>query len=639
MAILGGGGTKLAIPKLEPRLVVLAVFMVLALSAVELRLYDLQVINTQQMAEMANRNRIRNRRVPASRGLVFDCRHRVLVDTRPSFDAVLVPEDADNLSTTIENLERFLNVTDVSDKLSAAQDDGRPDFEPVVVKERLSWDQVVNVESHELELPGVSIQVTPRRRYPYGPLAAHLLGYVGEVSERELRGLPGYHMGDEIGKFGLEQGLEGYLRGVAGDQEIEVDAVGRRLRVLNEVPEQPGASVILTIDLDLQQAAEEALGARAGAIVAINPNNGAILAMASHPTFDPNEFAAGLTPAQWRQITNDPLHPLENRAIQGVYPPGSTFKLVDTIAGLQDHMLTARTTFFCPGGIWFGNREYRCWRKQGHGDISLVRAIVESCDVFFYNVGERLGVDRIANWAHQLGFGEDTGIGLAHERPGIIPSSAWKYRRFHERWYPAETLSVAIGQGYVGVTPLQLAQLAAEVADNGIRYQPHFVQAIEGLDGRTIKAYQPQVVGRIPLDPDEIAILRDATCGVVNNPDGTGHAARLPGIIVCGKTGSAQVVKEAAGARTDAKHQLEKYRDHAWFIAFAPRDNPQIAVACIIEHGGHGGSAAGPVVQAVMKKYFELYPLNQPQPSGSLARAAASADGRVSPAEYAAAPE
>ena len=627
MAILGGKGTRLAVPKLEPRLAFLALFMMLVLGGVALRLYDLQIIQSQQMRELANRNRIRNRRLPASRGLVYDRRHRVLVDTRPSFDALMVPEDAEDVATTIENLQRYLGDSGIADNLDAAQDQGRPAFEPVVVRERLNWEQVVAVEAHQLQLPGVSIQVTPRRRYLYGPLAAHLLGYVGEVSLGELKGLPGYHMGDDIGKFGLERGMEGRLRGVAGDEEIEVDAVGRRLRILNEIPEQPGASVILTMDLDLQQTAEEALGDRVGAVVALDPNSGAILAMASHPSFDPNEFAAGLSSVQWRKITNDPSHPLENRVIQGVYPPGSTFKLVDTIAGLQDHLLNASTNFYCAGGLWFGNREYRCWRKQGHGDISLVRAVIESCDVFFYQAGERLGVDRIATWAHRLGLGEDTGIALAHERSGTIPSSQWKYERFHERWYPAETLSVAIGQGYVGATPLQMAQLAAEIAADGVRYRPYFVQAVEGLDGHVIQATTPQVEARIPLDPTQIALLRAATCGVVNNPDGTGHAARLPGIVVCGKTGSAQVVKEAAGTRTDAKHQPERFRDHAWFIAFAPRDNPQIAIACLIEHGGHGGSAAGPVVKAVLQKYFELYPPapNPPPPGPGLSPVSAPA--------------
>ncbi len=626
MPVLARRGRKLAVPRLEPRLTALTIFMMMVLAAVGLRLYYLQIIKTHEMADLADRNRIRIRRLPASRGLIFDRRHRVLVDTRPSYDAVLVPEDLHNRAATIRNLERFLGGDHVEDKITQAEDEGLPSSEPVTIKERLTWDQVVALETHQLDLPGVSIQVTPRRRYLYGPLAAHLLGYVGEVNEQELKKLPGYHMGDEIGKFGLERGWEDYLRGASGNQEIEVDAVGRRLRVLKETPEKPGANVILTIDLDLQEAAEQALGNHVGALVAIDPRNGEILAMVSHPSFDPNQFATGLTSAQWRQLMNDPAHPLEDRVIQGTYPPGSTFKLVDAIAGMEDHLLTRSTSFHCAGGIWYGNREYRCWRKQGHGTISLVNAIIASCDVYFYNVGERLGVDRIAQWAHKLGFGVASGIPLAHEKTGTIPSSAWKQRRYHERWYPAETLSVAIGQGYVAVTPLQLAQLAAEVSMGGIRYSPHFVKRIEGLDGSTLKSYEPEVAERIPLTPEQVQILQAGACGVVNSPMGTARKAAIPGIEVCGKTGTAQVVKEAAGARTKEEDLPEKYRDHGWFIAWAPGNDPHIAIACVIEHGGHGGSSAAPIVRDVLLRYFQLYPPGQPLPAGALARA--SSGGR-----------
>jgi len=609
LPILGRQRHNRAVPKLEPRIAVLTALMLIALGAVAIRLYYLQIINTQELAELADRNRIRLRRVPAPRGLVFDRRHRALVDTRPSFDAVIVPEDTGDLSRTIENLERYLGEDPVADKLGEAQEQGRPAFDAITVKERLSWEQVVAIEAHQLELPGVSLQVTPRRRYLYGPMAAHLLGYVGEVSERDLKRLDGYYMGDEVGKFGLERGWEGFLRGTAGGQEMEVDAVGRRLRLLKEVPEAPGQSVVLTLDLDLQQVAEQSLGTRAGALVAIDPNNGDILAMVSHPAFDPNRFASGIAPAEWRQLTNDPGHPLENRAISGAYPPGSTFKIVDTIAGMMEHTLTPSTTYFCPGGIWYGNREYRCWRKQGHGTLAYHRALVESCDVYFYEVGEHLGIDRLAHWAHLLGLGQDSGVALDNERPGVIPSTAWKRKRFHERWYPAETLSVAIGQGYVAVTPLQMAQMLAEVANNGIRYKPQFVKQIEGLDGHVLKAYPPEIEAKVDIDPKVLEALRDAMADVVEAPNGTAHKAKLDNnVTMCGKTGTAQVIKQAAGARIAEDKLPERYRDHAWFVAFAPKEHPMIAIACIVEHGGHGGSAAAPVVRAVMEKFFQLNP-------------------------------
>jgi len=582
---------------------------VLALASV--RLYVLQVLHHQDMSELADRNRIRIRREAAPRGLVFDRRHRPLVDTRPSFDAMIVPEDADNLSATIEKLEKYLGTDGVAEKISDAEDDDRPAYDPVIVQERLTWPQVVALETHQLELPGVSLDITPARHYLYGDMAAHLLGYVGEVNKNDLLKKADYHMGDEIGKFGLERQLEPFLRGAAGGQEIEVDSVGRRLRILKEMPDTPGQSVALTIDLDVQQAAEQAMAGKGGALVAIDPNTGEILAMVSHPAFDPDVFGGGIKQAAWQALINDPQHPLENRVIQGIYPPGSTFKIVDSIAGLEESTLHPNTTYDCPGGMWYGGREYHCWRKQGHGDIELHNAIVRSCDVYFYNVGIKLGVDRIAKWAHILGFGEKTGIKLDNEKTGIIPSSAWKEKRYHERWYPAETLSVAIGQGYVAVTPLQLAQLAAQVASGGVRFKPHFVKMIENVDGSVAKVFQPQVENRLTLDPALMEDVKDAMCDVVNSPGGTAHKASLPGIIVCGKTGTAQVVGDKSGnggeGQNDDKTPVQ-FRDHAWFIAFAPKDHPQIALACIVEHGGHGGSAAAPPIHDVLQKFFQLYP-------------------------------
>ncbi len=592
----------------------LMAMIVAVLITAALRLYYLQVIEHHQLAELADRNRIRIQRLPALRGLVFDRHHRALVDTRPAFDAVIVPEDAPNLDATVARLQKLLKQTGISKKITAADEAGRPEYEPVIVDGGLDWSQVVALETHQLELPGVSLRITPQRHYLYNSLAAHLLGYVGEVTVKDLNRLPNYRMGDDIGKFGLEQSLESTLRGASGGQEIEVDSIGRRLRLLREIPERPGNSVVMTIDLDLQQAAEDAIGDRAGALVAIDPNTGYILAMASHPTFNPNLFAGGISSAAWHELITDPNHPLENRATQGIYPPGSTFKVVDAIAGLMDHTLTPDTSYYCPGGLWFGHREYRCWRSQGHGHLTLHRAIVESCDVYFYDVGQRLGVDRIAAWAHALGLGRKSGIDLKHERSGTIPSNEWKERRLHQRWYPAETLSVAIGQGYVSVTPLQMADLAAEVANGGTLYKPQFVKEVDALNGDVVKTFPPVVERRTHIDPAVLAVVRDAMADVVNAPDGTAHKAKLDGIVVAGKTGTAQVVKEAAGVRTKETALPSKYRDHGWFIAFAPLDHPKIAIACVIEHSGHGGSSAAPVVKAVMQRYFQLNPPQGPAP-------------------------
>jgi penicillin-binding protein 2 len=600
------------VPQLEPRLITIFAVMMVAHGLVAVRLYYLQVIKNSEFAELADRNRIRIRRVIAPRGLVFDARHRPLVDTRPSFNAVLVPEDSPNLSQTIESLEKLLGQTGVADKLTAADDEGRPEYEPVTVDERLEWPQVVALETHQLELPGVSLEAMPARHYLYGNLAAHLLGYVGEVDRNDLM-KASYKMGDEIGKFGLERGWEPFLRGEAGGQEIEVDSVGRRLRVLKEIPDHPGQSIVLTLDLDVQQAAEKAMQGQMGAMVALDPNNGNIIAMTSNPSFDPDIFGGGVKAADWRKLMTDPDHPLQNRVIQGTYPPGSTFKIVDSIAGMEEKTLTPDTTYYCNGGLWFGGRTYHCWRKTGHGAIQLHRAIVSSCDVFFYNVGEKVGIDKLSHWAHLLGLGERSGIALDNEKSGTMPSSAWKEKRYHERWYPAETLSVAIGQGYVAATPMQMAQVAEVVANGGIRYRPQFVKEVEGLDGAPTKTYEPIIEDRIAFDPEVITEIRNAMSDVVNSPGGTGHKAQLEGIEVAGKSGTAQVVGNQSANLESGEDEDKipyKYRDNGWFIAFAPKDHPQIAVACIIEHGGHGGSAAAPVIHDVMKRFFELNPPN-----------------------------
>jgi len=608
------------VPKLDPRIAALTVMMIAVFGLVGVRLYYLQVLHHQDMSELADRNRIRIRRVPAPRGLVFDRNHRPLVDTKPSFDAMIVPEDSDNLSETIDRLQKYTGTDSVAEKIAAAEEGGRPPYEPVTVAERLEWPQVVALEAHQLELPGVSLEITPGRHYLYGQLAAHLLGYVGEVTKNDLIQKANYHMGDSIGKFGLERLWEGFLRGDAGGQEIEVDAVGRRLRVLKEIPDKPGESVVLTIDLNVQQAAEQAMAGKNGAFVALDPNNGEVLAMVSHPAFDPDVFGGGVKASAWRELMTDPNHPLQNRVTQGIYPPGSTFKIVDALAGLEEGTLKPDATYNCPGGLWYGGRIYHCWRKQGHGTIELHDAIVRSCDVYFYQVGAKLGVDRIAKWSNALGLGLKSGIELDNVKPGTIPSSAWKQKRYHERWYPAETLSVAIGQGYVATSPLQMAQVAAQVASGGTRYRPQFVKLVEGLDGGTAKSYPPIIENQIKIDPDALQVVKDAMADVVNGAGGTAHKAALDGITVCGKTGTAQVVGsnaptgESEGGDDSTPDQ---YKDHAWFIAFAPKEHAQIAVACIIEHGGHGGSASAPIVHDVLQRFFQLYP---PAPVPEIAR-------------------
>jgi len=567
------------------------------------QLWNLQILQGEEMRASSESNRIRLRRVQATRGTVLDRHRRVIVDSRPSFDAVLVPEDARDLPLTIETLAQLLRHSTAEMHTLLAQTSERPPFEELTVKRDLSWDEVVALETHQLELPGVSLQITPRRSYPLGTELAHLIGYVGEASPQDLAADPRYRMGDLVGKAGLEKELEQHLRGVSGGQQVEVDAVGRRLRVLREVEEIPGSIVQLTIDLDLQSAAAGALGARDGVVVALDPNNGDILAFVNHPAFDPNLFARGIRGDEWRALVGDPLKPLNDRAIQGQYPPGSTFKIVVATAALDENVINPFTRISCGGGVWFGNRYFRCWKKGGHGSMNVHDALVNSCDVFFYQVAQRLGVDAIARYARAFGLGAPTGIALEHEQKGIIPDTDWKRQRFKQPWYAGETLSVAIGQGYVTATPLQMANLIASVAV-GKHFRPRYVAHVETPDGEVVHTDAPEVRGVLEVRDTTMRQVRDALRDVVGR--GTGKKAQVKGIEVAGKTGTSQVVT-LGKERIKASKLPRNQRDHAWFVAYAPTEDPQIAVVTLVEHAeGGGGAVAAPIAQQVMETFFRL---------------------------------
>jgi penicillin-binding protein 2 len=517
----------------------------------------------------------------------------------------LVPEDARNVELTIENLAQFFRQSAAEMHVLLTQMSARPPFEEITVKRDLSWDDVVALETHQLDLPGVSLRITPRRSYPLGSQLSHLLGYVSEASPHDLAADPRYRMGDLVGKAGLEKHWEKYLRGVNGGQQVEVDAVGRKLRVLREVEEVPGDTVKLTIDLDLQEAAAHALGERHGSVVALDPNTGEILALVNHPGFDPNVFARGVRPDEWNALLKDKHHPLNNRGIQGQYPPGSTFKIVVATAALEEGVINPFTHIHCGGGLQFGNHYFRCWKKGGHGAMNLHEALVQSCDVFFYQVAQRLGIDTIAHYARAFGLGIPTGIDLEHEKAGTIPDTAWKRKRFKQPWYAGETLSVAIGQGYVTATPLQMANLIATAAV-GKRFRPHFVRQVETPDGEVVRTETPEQIGALKVRRTTLMQLREALRDVVNTERGTGKKARLRGVEVAGKTGTSQVVK--LGQNRLKPSQLPwQQRDHAWFVAYAPADAPEIAVVALVEHAdGGGGAVAAPVAREVMDRYFQL---------------------------------
>jgi penicillin-binding protein 2 len=590
--------------------VVVAVFVVLTL-----RLWYLQLIRGEYYRELSENNRIRVENIPPPRGTIFDRHGRVLVDIRPSFNLAIIPDDIQDMDQTLTQLSRVLGydkrVLEERVEMAASE----PPFRPITLVRDMTRDQLGAVESYRFYVPGVAVQIEPRRSYEWPGFAAHLIGYVGEIDERQLRDdrYVGYRQGDYMGKYGVEQQWERMLNGQRGGRQVEVDSAGRQLRVLREVPALPGQNLVLTLDANLQRRAEEALSGKAGAIVALDPNNGDILAMVSSPAFDQNRFIRGLSTKEWQDLIDDPTHPLTNKAIQGAYPPGSTFKPVVDAAALEEGVAEPGTVLGCAGQLPFGNRAYRCWEKRGHGRLDLYQALVRSCDVYHYQLGLKLGVDAMAEYARRLGYGSRTLIRLSNEARGLVPSSQWKLQRFGIPWQKGENLSIAIGQGFLLVTPLQQAVAYATIANGGKVVQPRIVQRVESPEGAVLEEVSPQVVGEAKLKPTTVEFLRRALTGVVQDPGGTGRAARLPGILVGGKTGTAQVVRMADDEPRNRALDKIPYeeRDHAWFVCFAPVEAPQIVVAVLVEHGGHGGSASAPLARQVLEEFFQIKPATQ----------------------------
>lgn len=570
------------------------------------RLWYLQILSGDDYRQKSENNRIRIRPVQAGRGMLLDRYGRIMVDNRPSFDVLMLREDVKDFKETLKHVGSIID-TDFRDIEKAVRKEAS--FRPVPIKRDVDRDTLAVLLTNKLDFPGITVTVEPKRSYPYGNLASPLFGHIGEVTEKQLGNAEysGYRLGSTIGKTGLELRYETYLKGIEGGQYVEVDASGRELSVLKEVEPHPGNNLVTTIDLELQKAAEEALKDKAGAVVAMDPHSGEVLALLSTPSVNPDIFASPLDPEEWTRLINDPLKPLQNRAIQGQYPPGSTYKTIVAAAALEEKVITPDTTIHCGGSYKFGNRVYRCWKAEGHGSISLHRAIVESCDVYFYQAGLKLGIDKIASYSRKFGLGRLTGVELSDEKAGIVPDMEWRKKRFGSPWIEGETLSCAIGQGFNLATPIQLLMAYTALANGGKFYQPHLVKAVVGPDGEVLKAFQPEVKNRLSLSPETVALLKDALQGVVNEPGGTAHAARVDNILVGGKTGTSQVIKMRADMRVKGQDLPYEYRDHAWFVSFAPVEDPKIALVVFIEHSGFsGGHAAAPAAGHILKRFFEL---------------------------------
>ncbi len=594
----------------KQRIVGLSLCALVAFIVLLARLTYLQAVVGEDYQRLSVNNSIRLQIIDPPRGLILDTNGVKLAENRPSFDVAFTPKDAGNALGVLEDLAAYLQVS--ADDLSSRVKDmrGMGAFRPVLLRQDIGRDALAVIEARKMDLPGVQVDVRIRRNYIHGSFASHLIGYLGEVSPEELsRGTStGLRSGDTIGKFGVERTFEAFLRGEPGGRQVEVNASGQVMRVLNTVAARPGRNVHLTIDHALQQRTEQLLEGIAGAAVAVDPQNGRVLAMASSPPFAPNAFVSGIDAARWDALISHPFRPLENKATQGEYPPGSTFKIVTAIAGLEEKVIDETSTFDCAGFVSFAGRDYRCWKKEGHGRVDIHRALAESCDVFFYRVGQRLGVDRIAWYAKACGLGTGTGIGLEPEARGLIPSSVWKKKRFGVPWQDGETLSIAIGQGYNLTTPLQMAMLTAAVANGGTRYRPRILDRVETMDGDVVLRSLPEAIGKLPASARTLAIVQQGLTAVVNGERGTARRVHLNDIEIAGKTGTSQVVGRREGGDDYTPPHL---RAHAWFVCYAPTSAPRIAIAVVVENGEHGSSATGPIAREMVKAYLRKLPNGQ----------------------------
>ena len=585
------------------RLMILRVGLLLVVALLGLRLWHLQIREGPYYRDLSENNRTRQVLLEPARGLIYDRHGVLLANNVSSFSLYVTLEDVKDREVLVEQLADLLSLDPDLIRKKLAVKGGK--LLPRKIKDRMTLRDAMLVESHRLDLPGVMVEVESQRNYPGGVTAAHILGYVGEISSEQLDKpeFSGLHQGSVVGQYGVEKSFDRHVRGLAGRKSIEVDAVGHEKQAAVVEKPQAGNDLYLTIDIRLQKVAEELLGQEYGAIVALDPTNGDILAMASRPAFDPNVLSRELTPKQWVEIVQDEGRPLNNRASQGQYPPGSTFKVPMAVAALETKTMSPSSTVFCNGGYQFGKRIYHDWKASGHGAVNLHDALVHSCDVYFYTVGQRMGIDVMAEFGKEFGLGQGTGVELPSERAGIMPSMAWKQKAKNEPWLPGETVSAAIGQGYVTVTPLQMASLIGTVANDGVNYRPRLVQAVMDRVTGNLQELPAVPRGKIKARPETFRIVKEALADVVTK--GTATRAKSSLVTIGGKTGTAQV----AALRTGPEENIpKKFRDHAWFVAFAPVESPKIAVAVLAEHMGHGGSAAAPLAKELIETYMKLAP-------------------------------
>ncbi|HHJ16254.1 MAG TPA: penicillin-binding protein 2 [Gammaproteobacteria bacterium] len=586
------------------------VFAALLIAALVSRLIYLQVVAHEHYITLSDDNRIKILPLPPNRGLIFDRNGLILADNLPSYRLEITPEQIHDIDATLDALSQLVNIRDVDRKRFDQLLKRTPAFKPVPLRFRLSDEEVARFAIDRHRFPGVDIVAGLSRHYPHGPLTAHALGYVGRIDERDLQRIDGsdYSGTTHIGKVGIEKTYEDLLHGSVGYRQVETNAEGRVLRTLVRTPPTPGQNLYLTLDVELQNVVDQTFGERAGAAVAIDPNNGDVLAFVSKPAYDPNLFVNGIDTAAYKALRNDDKQPLFNRALRGQYPPGSTIKPFVGLGGLEYGITSPHAHTFCPGFYQLPgkDRKYRDWKRRGHGTVDLTNAIAQSCDVYFYDLALSMGIDRLHEFLSRFGFGERTGIDISGELPGLLPSRQWKRAARNLPWFPGETLITGIGQGFMLTTPLQLASATATLSRFGERMRPHVVASTQVYGDIELTPLQVEPVPDIPVEKrqdwiDVIHAMREVVLGKRGTARKVGRNAKYE---FAGKTGTAQVFGLKEEEKYDAEKLAEKLRDHSLFISFAPLDNPRIAVAVIVENGGSGSAVAAPIARTILDQYL-----------------------------------
>lgn len=585
--------------KLQRSLVWFRYFTIAVIAILFIRLFSLQIIKKGELYKRSEANRIQLFFDPAPRGIIYDRNGKVMVENIGSFSVLFSPTNLTREETeeTLKKLGEILNF-DYPSMLAKVGSSIRQPLNSILLAEDVPRSEVFCLAEEKVNLPGVNIEVQPKRHYLHNNFASHLLGHLGEIGPKELRALygAGYKLGDIIGKSGVEKIYDNSLRGRSGGRQVEMDARGRQLRIISSVLPEEGNSIILTIDERIQKLCEDSLNGKAGAICAINPANGEVLALVSKPDFDPNLFTERLPLSRTQELFTDPGFPMFDRVIQSQYAPGSLFKIITAIAGLEEGVITVDETLDCRGSLQIGNREFKCWKERGHGRLDIVQAIAQSCDVFFYQLGLRVGGDKLAKYARMLGLAKEIGISLPSEAKGLVPDSTWKKINFGEQWYSGDTANMSIGQGYLEVSPIQMASLISIIANGGVIYEPLIVKKIIDGQGNVIKTFLPKVMLKPKISPETLSIVRRGLREAVLS--GTSQVLKFKRLSVAGKTGTAQ---------------NPQGEDHAWFICYAPEEDPIIALAVLVEHGGHGASASAPLARQILNGIFTLKGEKEPE--------------------------